>query len=287
MPAIFFALISFFAWGVGDFLVAVTSRSLGAYSSTFWSGIFSLILLSLYIPFALPDLTSLSPPTLFLNLLLGMLLLVGVIAFREAFIRGSSPLVATIATANSPITIILSLILFKEYLSSAQVFWIVVIFIGLFLITCNLQEVKKRKIKINVSILLAFLTMLCWGTYFAFIKIPVREIGWFWPNYFTILVFPLTYIIIKLRRIRLLNPNYNHAFTPLIISVLFARIGELSFNAGVGIGYTSIVAPIAGASPALFVILAFIFLRDPITKQQIVGIITTLIGIVLLSFFSV
>ncbi len=49
----------------------------------------------------------------------------------------------------------------------------------------------------------------------------------------------------------------------------------------------TVVAPISGANPILFVILVAFFLKDPITRQQIAGIITTLIGIVLLSIFSV
>ena len=36
----------------------------------------------------------------------------------------------------------------------------------------------------------------------------------------------------------------------------------------------------------LFIVLAFLFFKDPIKKQQILGIIVTLFGIVLLSLFS-
>jgi len=48
----------------------------------------------------------------------------------------------------------------------------------------------------------------------------------------------------------------------------------------------SVVAPIAGANPTLFVLLAFFVFKDRLTKQQILGIVLTLLGIVWLSFLS-
>ena len=72
----------------------------------------------------------------------------------------------------------------------------------------------------------------------------------------------------------------------MVVSTTLVRIAEFSYNAGIGKGLVSIVAPIAGANPILFIILAFIFFKDKITRQQILGIITTLIGIVLLSVLS-
>ena len=68
---------------------------------------------------------------------------------------------------------------------------------------------------------------------------------------------------------------------------MLVRVAEFSYNLGISKGLVTIVAPIAGANPTLFVVLAFLFLKDPITKQQIIGIITTLIGIALLSFLSI
>ena len=129
--------------------------------------------------------------------------------------------------------------------------------------------------------------MFSWGIYFALIKIPISRIGWFWPNYFSFLIFPLIYFYMKVKRIELQKPTTNGILIALIASTILVRIAELSFNFGISKGLVSIVAPIAGANPTLFVVLAFLFFKDPITKQQILGIVTTLVGIVLLSIFSV
>jgi uncharacterized membrane protein len=51
-------------------------------------------------------------------------------------------------------------------------------------------------------------------------------------------------------------------------------------------GAAAIVAPIAGAYPTLFVFLSRFVFKDRLTKQQGFGIVVTLVGIVLLAFFS-
>lgn len=86
---------------------------------------------------------------------------------------------------------------------------------------------------------------------------------------------------------KLNNPVKNGVLLPLIAIALFVKAAEWSFYFAISHGQTSIIAPIAGSYPTLFVILAFLIFKDPITRQQIAGIGTTLTGIVLLSIFSV
>ena len=134
---------------------------------------------------------------------------------------------------------------------------------------------------------MAIITMLIWGIYYTFIKIPISQIGWFWPNYIFLISSPLVLLIFGSRKLKIERPNINGAFIPLFLASIIALAAELSFNFAISKNLTAIVAPIAGSYPALFVVLAFFFFKDPITKQQILGIVTTLIGIVLLSILSV
>src|SRR3989344_2269508 len=285
MEAIIFALIAFVGWGVGDLLVAITARRIESFSGSFWSMFLTVILFSPYAFSRIEDLSNLTLPLLLLNLFLGVILIGGIMAFREGFRIGNVALVGTIGSAFTVLTTIFGILFFNERLTIPQTITIMAIFIGLFLAMFNIQEVIKRKIAINRALLLALIAMITWGIYFAFIKIPIQEIGWFWPNYITFMLFPLLYIVMRIRHLPLLPITTNNAFIPLIISTLTARVAEFSFNIGISKGFISIVAPIAGASPVLLVILAFIFFKDPITKQQFLGITTTLVGIVLLSLF--
>lgn len=288
MEAIFFALLAFIGWGVGDIFVAVSARKLNAYSSTVYSLSLTTVFLGILSLFFLNDLKNMTTGIFILNSFLGFLLISGIISFREAFIRGVSPIVSVISASFAAVTVILSVIFFQEKLTQSQTLAVVIIFTGLLLTMLDFNDLKKRQIRLNKSILFAIISMFAFGIYFAFIKIPVSTVGWFWPNYISLVApFPLLLLFMKFKKIEIMKPNQNGALIPLTLSFILARMGELSYNLGISKGFASIVAPISGANPVLFVILSAIFLKDPVTKQQILGIITTLIGIIILSTFSI
>ncbi len=286
MLPILFAFLSFFGWGSGDIFGTIAVRRMGTYSTTFWEYIFTLVLSSFYIPFIIKDFSKITPDILIINILLGIIFVISIMTFYEALRIGNASLVGTISSAFSALVVIFSLIFLKEALRLAQILTMLPIFLGLFLVTFNSQELRKGKFKMDRSVVLAIITMFLWAVYFTFIKIPVRQLGWFLPAYIGLFFFPIILLFAKFQNVKIKPPTFQGSFIPLTAAVLLLRIADYSFNYAIGKGLTSIVAPIAGSYPTLFVVLAFLFLKDPITRQQIFGIITTLVGIVLLSIFS-
>lgn len=62
------------------------------------------------------------------------------------------------------------------------------------------------------------------------------------------------------------------------------RAGDFALNHGLSLyNSSSIVAPIASASPILFVIMSYFIFKNRLTKQQIIGIVVILIGILFLT----
>jgi len=286
MLAIIFALISYFAWSSGDIFGTVVTRKLGAYSTTFWTLLLGLILFSFYIPFSLNEIQGLTIDILFLNIILGLILATSFLTFYEALRIAHPSLVGTIAASFAALTVILSIVFLKETITNYQALSILVIFLGVIISLLDFTELIKGKFAFNKGVLLAIATMIGWGIYFTFIKIPVSRIGWFWPEYISFTLFPLIYLVMKIRRIELKKPTYEKALVPLILSVIILRSADFSFNFAISRGLTAIVAPIAGSYPTLFVVLAFLVFKNPIKRQQIFGIILTVFGIVLLSFLS-
>jgi drug/metabolite transporter (DMT)-like permease len=285
--AILFALISYIGWAFADTLWAVVVRRISAYSALFWSCVISLLVFSLYAPFVFSQLTNISVWLLCINIVLAFALLAGNICFSKAMQETSASLAGTIGASFSAVTLLLSIIFFKENITLYQAMAIVIIFVGIVLTTLNLKEVTSKKFTLDRGILFAIGAMLLWGIYFAFIKIPIDVIGWFWPNYIAFVVMLLAiFSFSKAKKYKLKIPATKNIVLFLMAGSLLARVAEFSFNYAISSGLTSIVAPIAGSYPTLFVVLTFIFFKDKITKQQIGGIITTLIGIVLLSIFS-
>lgn len=288
MPAIFFALISYFTWGSGVFFEVIAARKINSSSLVFWAFLLSIIVMSFYAPFAIKDLSSLTLNLFIFNITLSFIgLFFGTIFYYEALKKTNPALVGTIASSFPVVVVILSILFLGERVKLDQVIAITIVFIGLFLSTFNLRKIGTKDFLTNKGVLFAIMTMITWGIYFAFVKILVAKIGWFWPNYIALWLFPLVYLYMKIKKIALEKPTKKGVFLPLIISTVLVRIAEFSYNFAISKGLVVIVAPIVGANPTLFVILAFLVFKDPITKQQILGIITTLVGIVLLSIFSV
>jgi drug/metabolite transporter (DMT)-like permease len=286
MLAILFSLISFFGWAIGDFLSIFATKKLGSYSFAFWNNVIWFLIFIPFYPFFIKDLWHLSLLGFFIISVASILDLVGLVFFYEGLKTGPVSLVGTIGASFAALVVVFSLIFLKETITAIQIVSIIIIFIGLFLSTLDLQALKKGKLTLSKGIVFAFIAMICWGIGYTFIKIPIREIGWFWPNAFIGFMFPFFYLFIRFKKIRIVSPNQNKVFILLIICSLLYSIGGTAFNYALSKGLSSIVAPISAAYPALLVLLVFIFLKDKITKQQIFGIITTILGIVFLALYS-
>lgn len=286
MLSIIFALVSYLGWGSGDIFGTIATRKLGAYSVTFWSLFLGLVISSFFIPFSLNGLQGLTPAIFFLNIILGLILVTSFLMFNEALRITHPSLVGTIAASFSALVVLFSIIFLKESITGYQLIAILIIFLGIIVSTLDFAEIKKRKINFNKGVFFAIATMIGWGIYFTFIKIPIREIGWFWPGYISFATFPIIYLVMRIRKIELKKLTHEKAFLPLIISVFLIRIADFSFNFAISKGLASVVAPIAGSYSTLFVLLSFVIFKDPIKKQQIFGIILTVFGIVFLVFLS-
>jgi drug/metabolite transporter (DMT)-like permease len=287
MSAILFALISYLGWGIGDFLSAFSTRKIGPYSFAFWSNAIWFLIFIPFYPFFINDLSSFSWQTFLILSAVSILDIVGLLAFYEGLRIGPVSLVGTISSSFAALVVVFSIVFLKEAITIWQLMSILVIFLGLFFSTLDLKVLKTGRPVLTKGVALGLLAMFCWGIAYTFIKIPIKEIGWFWSNNFLAFYFPFIYLFMRIRKIKLIRPDYNKALPFVIGSSLLFAAGGTSFNYAISRGLSSIVAPIAGSYPTLLVLLAFIFFKDKITKQQVLGIITTILGIVLLAFCSV
>lgn len=286
MSSIFFALISLIGWGTGDIFTTSASRRIGSYNASFYGYFFGFILSSIYIPFALDQISAYTIPLIALTIFLSVIQLLSFLSYNEALKIGNSSLVGTIAGAFTSLVVVLSILFLGERLLPDQLISISVIIVGLILSSLNLSDLKNKRSIINKGTTLALVAMIGWGIYFTFIKVPIEKAGFFWPTYTTAMVGTLSFLIIGLRRIKFPTLGYKDGFLATFLSGLLLTVGSFGFNIGLSKGLASIVAPIAGAYPALFALLSSIIFRDPITKQQKIGMIITLVGIVLLAYFS-
>ncbi len=286
MGAITFALIAYLTWGIGITFEAIAARKVESKSLSFWGFFLGFIATSFYLPFSRFKISSLTLDTVGICYLIAFFIIAGSIFYYEALKKGNPSIVGTIGSSFPFITVILSTIFLKEKITFYQISAISVIFLGLILSTLNFDEIKKKKFILNKGVLLALLTMISWGIYATLIKLPISKIGWFLPNWIIFSSFPIVYLYIKASKTKLDMPRKISIIIPVILSIFFVRTAEFAYNIGLSKGMASIVAPIAGANPTLFVLLAYFIFKEPLKKYQIAGIFFTLAGVVFLSILS-
>jgi drug/metabolite transporter (DMT)-like permease len=286
MEAILFALVAHVGWGTGDIFGAVSARKIGGYSTSFWSYVVRIPILAFFIPFDMEHVSALTLTNFAVSGLLSLVLLLGSTFHFEAFNSGNPSVIGTIGSAFTVPTVILSVIFFDERLGFYQILAIAVIVVGLVFTTLDFQSLRQKKFVMDSGIILALLAMLFWGVYFAFIRIPVEEIGWFLPGYIGYFFTPAILLLMRRRRIKLQMPMENQALPSFLGLLILGTAANFSYNIGISSGFTSIVAPIAGAYPILFVFLSTLVFKEPLQKSQIWGIVISLAGIVVLALIS-
>lgn len=284
--AIIFALIAFIGWGVGDVFGGVVSRKIGGYSSAFWSYVFCLIFASFYIPFADNPFQHLTLQSGLILLILTPIGMVPLITLYEGIKVGNASLVGTIGASFAALVVVLSIIFLGDKINLNQVLSIVIIFTGLILSSLDLKTFNLKQLTTDKGVPFALISMIFWAIYFTFVRIPIREMGWFWPAYLSWWGFPLVLVYMRLNKIELKFPKEKKVFISSIIGSVLLCAALFAFNIAVEKGQTAVVAPISGAYPVLFASIAYFVFKDRLNKQQISGIIITLLGIVLLSFLS-
>ena len=279
-------LLSMFGWGTSDFLAAKSSRRIGYLLTYFWTQLVAFLIALIYFWIKLPTLNINNIPQYLIFLLpAGFLFLVGTLAFYKGLTEGQVSLVSPIGASWAMITVVLSVVFFKEVLQTNQIIAIILIISGIILVSVNLKELLKiKRLTLLGGIKEGLIAMLAWGISL-FLMVPVsKALSWFLPV-FALKLFGLLFLVIytmfskKSLKIDLQIPL-------LILLFLIGFLDIIAFFAysfGVEREYASIVAPVAASFPLVTIILARIFLKEKIVFNQALGIAGVRAGLILIS----
>ena len=275
-----------FGWGTSDFLAAKSSRRIGYLLTYFWTQLVAFLIALIYFWIKLPTLNINNIPQYLIFLLpAGFLFLVGTLAFYKGLTEGQVSLVSPIGASWAMITVVLSVVFFKEVLQTNQIIAIILIISGIILVSVNLKELLKiKRLTLLGGIKEGLIAMLAWGISL-FLMVPVsKALSWFLPV-FALKLFGLLFLVIytmfskKSLKIDLQIPL-------LILLFLIGFLDIIAFFAysfGVEREYASIVAPVAASFPLVTIILARIFLKEKIVFNQALGIAGVIAGLILIS----
>jgi transporter family protein len=206
--------------------------------------------------------------------------------FLTGMQRGSVTVAGVITGAFPAIAAIVALLLFGERITLAQAVLIGVIVGGALLASCEDDfRVVLRGIR-SSSLIFPFAAAVLFGFYFALVRIPVERVGWFVPQYGANIVGVPLYLFYA-KRLGESEPLTLPKRPFLIATIATIQIGAtMLYSYAITKGPTSIIAPIAGSYPALFVVFAFIVFRERLRRVQYVGILATVVGITVLALLS-
>lgn len=279
---IIFGVIAMVCWGTADFFVAKAVRKTTVFKTFVWSQIIGVILFfiifSLFFKFPVLSFT-----TKGIILFAGFLGAISYLAFYKGLQVGKVSIISPIAACWAVVTVILSLIFLNETLTALQIVGVSLAILGAVLTSFKLHDLLKLRLKnIAKGVEYAIIALLAWGVYFIFIDILVAELSWFLPMFLlkAVAVFYLLTYSCATKK----NVSFPKNIILLIILIgVLEVIAFLSYGIGVTSEYTAIVAPICAAFPMVTIILARIFFKETLEINQKIGIISVLVGLVLLS----
>jgi drug/metabolite transporter (DMT)-like permease len=285
MLAVGLATIAFFGWGIGDVMYAITSRKFGSLTTAWLGALSGAILVLLPLPFHFHDFQRLNGNGWIALVVGGVAVSVVWYPFVRALELGPATVVSTIGSSFSALVVIFSVIFLNESLTVAEVFFIALVLIGVTGTILDVGELRRAHLT-SPGVVLAFCAFLAWGVGFTLMKVVSDQAGWYPSSFGLCFITPFFVAYILWRKRQPFRVKIFRHWMILLADFLTTGsvfVVALAFSKG----SASIVAPIAGANPVLFAVLAYFAFHDRMSRRQISCIVISLIGIVGLSIASV
>ena len=279
---ILFGMAAMLGWGTSNFIAAKAVRETGVVKVVLWSQIVSLCLYLFLFPF-FSKTFAFSSNTLTVLVAASLLMVIAYLAFCKGLQVGAVSVVSAVSSSAVAVTVLLSIVFLKQALTILQAIGVSLAIIGAVLTSFKAHDLLNIRLeKIAVGAKYGLIAMLGWGLAFVLIDILVSRMGWFLPVVF-MKIFGVAFIFIYFIFTKT-NLSFPENSAMLVIAIgLVEVIAFLSYNIGISSEYTSVIAPIAFAYPAITIILARIFFKEILETSQKAGVISVLAGLILLT----
>lgn len=280
---ILFVMTTIVSWGTADFFAKKAIDKTGYLLSLVISQLVALGPIFIY-AFLFSKIPPLTTSLVLTAIACGVLGIIGYFYMYKGFQKGNISVVSPISSSWALITTLVALLIFKETLMPLQIAGVVVVFVGIFLASTKLQELKQSiKQGRSNGVLEGLITMITWGIAFALIK-PLA----FFAGPIVALLFMRSVMFLSLfswaaiKKSRISFPT-KAIFLFLAIAGLLDAVGFAAFNISVTTEFVSLVSPAVATYPAVTVILAYFFLKERVSFNQKIGIVAILAGLVLVA----
>jgi transporter family protein len=275
--SIFYAILSAFGFGITNSLLKIPTQKIGPIYSLL---IRASIACAIFLPFALP--LKFDFYWIFITLLLSLIGFFGLFFLFKAFEIGKVGLVSAVVNSNFVILIIFSSLFLGSSFQPVFILWILIILIGIFLFSLNLQDLKSPK-----GLNFAIITVIFFGIAFSFWKYPVNNIGAFQTAFwieFGNIIFSLLYIFFTKTKVNFSVLNTRLKIY-LLLSGITVAVGSVFQSLALQYGETNQVAPIFATSTLFSTLFAVIFFKERLNIKEIIGILLIVFGVAMLAVY--
>jgi len=280
-----------FGWGLADFFAKKTIDEIGDIVSLVWAHVFGTLALFFVLVYQfvingqrliIPSDVNIWGGLIFFGVLQALVYLLVYIGFGKGQLAVLNPVFASF----SGLTALLSVLIFKEAVGSSLVPVLILIFSGVFLLSTDFKALRSKHFDIlgvpgSKEVLSATLFAAFWTLFWdKFVG------GQDWISYAFYMYLFMTITLIIYARFRKINLHFNksHIWKFLVLIGVTEVLAYLAISWGYSsTAHTSIVALLSGAFSLPTIILAFIFLKERISRMQIIGCVMVLAGIISLS----
>lgn len=276
---LFWALGTALIWGLGQ---VVVKKSLSYFSPLIYNVIAIPLYLLLLIPFALSFGVDLSKVT-YLDVLLICFACGTYVLYFYAITLESVVLAGTVLSVYPLVTMFLSFIFLGERVTNAQVFWALVVILGVVLIGLKFDW---RRVRLERWVRLVLLAAFSNGVGDFVGNSVVDRVGTgnfllFYGVGFLPGVFLAYWLDRGGRKIPKMPLNL---WAVSLLGIALLVLGDGMYFTAFSKGPASLVSPIASSYAAIAVFLSVIFLKERLRLLQMLGVSLTVIGIVAIGF---
>lgn len=282
MVSILCGLGGMVGWGVYDFFAGLYSRSVGPFSTFFWSQLSGSIFLVFLVPafYLSPEYTL---GTMVFLVLAAFFYTAGYLLFMRGLQIGDISIVAAVINVWAVFTIFNSYVFMDQRLKALQWAGVAMIITGAVLTSLDLTAIRKGAYTVSRGVKEALFGSFFFGTFWNFSEVISEDIGWLPATLLVkggIVLFLSAVIFFFLKKNGTSKVSLKVAGGISLIGVI--ESGAVAVvNYGLSVGDAILVSPIASALSVVTIVLAIVILKERPAWNQALGILTVIAGIVL------
>jgi len=210
----------------------------------------------------------------------------GYYTYLEALERGPVMMVGSITAAYPAIITVLAITLLGESLTSVQAAGVSLVIVSMIGLSFSHGSSNSGTSFTRLSLILSIVTLVLWGVWGIFVKLALRELPIiFYLGLYSLVLPPLFYTYVRYKRIprREILPKWSLPVIIAVIAVLIGQLALLADTAAVSLGEAAIVFPLIASYPIVMILLAFAFLKERLSRRDVLLVFAVIIGIILIS----